>query len=174
MPQFRWNTTDATVMAALDGLVYRSRLLGSDRTVVNIYGGNTSAKTMEVDHAGRPVQVLWVKGSGSDVASIGESGFAALRMPDIAPLMARDEMNDEAMVAYLNRSVFLPDRPRQSIETLLHAFIPAAHVDHTHPDAVISLACAADGRALEAVFYDGFIEHLHGQVGKLHRQRSKG
>ena len=148
MPQFRWNTTDATAMAALDGLVYRSRLLGSDRTVVNIYGGNTSAKTMEVDHAGRPVQVLWVKGSGSDVASIGESGFAALRMPDIAPLMARDEMNDEAMVAYLNRSVFLPDRPRQSIETLLHAFIPAAHVDHTHPDAVISLACAADGRAL--------------------------
>ncbi len=148
MPQFRWNTTDVTNLPALDGLVYRSRLLGSDRTVVNIYGGNTSAKTMEVDHAGRPVQVLWVKGSGSDVASIGESGFAALCMPDIAPLMARDEMNDEAMVAYLNRSVFLPDRPRQSIETLLHAFIPAAHVDHTHPDAVISLACAADGRAL--------------------------
>jgi rhamnose utilization protein RhaD (predicted bifunctional aldolase and dehydrogenase) len=99
MPQFRWNRADATNLPALDGLVYRSRLLGSDRTVVNIYGGNTSAKTMEVDHAGRPVQVLWVKGSGSDVASIGESGFAALRMPDIAPLMARDEMNDEAMVA---------------------------------------------------------------------------
>ncbi|MFM7679029.1 MAG: class II aldolase/adducin family protein, partial [Roseiflexaceae bacterium] len=148
MPQNRWNASDAAAMPALDGLVYRSRLLGSDRTVVNIYGGNTSAKTMERDHADREVQVLWVKGSGSDVATIGESGFAALRMPDMTPLISRTAMSDEAMVAYLNRSVFLPDRPRQSIETLLHAFIPAPHVDHTHPDAVISLACAADGRAL--------------------------
>ncbi|MBM4414124.1 MAG: bifunctional rhamnulose-1-phosphate aldolase/short-chain dehydrogenase, partial [Chloroflexi bacterium] len=148
MPQNRWNETDKHQLPALDGLVYRSRLLGSDRTVVNIFGGNTSAKTIEHDHVGREVQVLWVKGSGSDVATIGEGGFAALRMPDIAPLIQRAEMSDEEMVAYLNRSVFLQDRPRQSIETLLHAFIPAPHVDHTHPDAVISLACAADGRAL--------------------------
>lgn len=148
MPQNRWNASDAAAMPALDGLVYRSRLLGSDRTVVNIYGGNTSAKTIERDHADREVQVLWVKGSGSDVATISESGFAALRMPDMTPLISRTAMSDEEMVAYLNRSVFLPDRPRQSIETLLHAFIPAPHVDHTHPDAVISLACAADGRAL--------------------------
>jgi rhamnulose-1-phosphate aldolase/alcohol dehydrogenase len=148
MPQNRWNEADKQQLSALDGLVYRSRLLGSDRTVVNIFGGNTSAKTIEHDHVGREVQVLWVKGSGSDVATIGEGGFAALRMPDIAPLIQRAEMSDEEMVAYLNRSVFLQDRPRQSIETLLHAFIPAPHVDHTHPDAVISLACAADGRAL--------------------------
>ncbi|MFZ9859358.1 MAG: bifunctional aldolase/short-chain dehydrogenase [Roseiflexaceae bacterium] len=148
MPINRWNDADKHQLPAIDGLVYRSRLLGSDRTVVNIFGGNTSAKTMERDHVGREVQVLWVKGSGSDVATIGEGGFAALRMPDIAPLIQRAEMSDEEMVAYLNRSVFLPDRPRQSIETLLHAFIPAPHVDHTHPDAVISLACAANGREL--------------------------
>ena len=148
MPQHRWNSADAQAMPAIDGLVYRSRLLGSDRSVVNIFGGNTSAKTHEVDHAGKSVQVLWVKGSGSDVATITEGGFAALRMPDMAPLMARAAMSDEEMVAFLNRSTFLVDRPRQSIETLLHAFIPAAHVDHTHPDAVISLACAADGLAL--------------------------
>ena len=54
-------------------------------------------------------------------------------------------MTDEEMVAYLERTVFEPGRPRQSIETLLHAFVPAKHVDHTHPDAVISLACAPDG-----------------------------
>lgn len=148
MPINRWNESDKHQLPAIDGLVYRSRLLGSDRTVVNIFGGNTSAKTIEHDHVGREVQVLWVKGSGSDVATIGEGGFAALRMPDIAPLIQRAEMSDEEMVAYLNRSVFLPDRPRQSIETLLHAFIPAPHVDHTHPDAVISLACAANGREL--------------------------
>lgn len=148
MPQLRWNDNDAQAFADIDGLVYRSQLLGSDRTVVNIFGGNTSAKTCEYDHAGREVEVLWVKGSGSDVATITASGFAALRMADMVPLMQRDQMSDEEMVAYLNRSIFLSDRPRQSIETLLHAFIPAPHVDHTHPDAVISLACAADGRAL--------------------------
>ncbi len=148
MPQHRWNSADAQAMPAIDGLVYRSRLLGSDRSVVNIFGGNTSAKTHEVDHTGKSGQVLWVKASGSDVATITEGGFAALRMPDMAPLMARAAMSDEEMVAFLNRSTFLVDRPRQSIETLLHAFIPAAHVDHTHPDAVISLACAADGLAL--------------------------
>lgn len=112
MPINRWNESDKHQLPAIDGLVYRSRLLGSDRTVVNIFGGNTSAKTVERDHVGREVQVLWVKGSGSDVATIGEGGFAALRMPDIAPLIQRAEMSDEEMVAYLNRSVFLPDRPR--------------------------------------------------------------
>ena len=60
----------------------------------------------------------------------------------------RDAMRDEEMVAYLGHCVYALDRPRQSIETLLHAFIPAPHVDHTHPDAVISLACAANGREL--------------------------
>lgn len=148
MPNNRWNDSDAQSHPDLAGLVYRSQLLGSDRTVVNIFGGNTSAKTRERDHTGREVDVLWVKGSGSDVATIKATGFAALRMADMIPLMQRADMSDEEMVAYLNRSTFLPDRPRQSIETLLHAFIPAPHVDHTHPDAVISLACAADGRAL--------------------------
>jgi len=63
------------------------------------------------------------------------------------PLMARDAMSDEEMIAYLARCQFEPNRPRQSIETLLHAFTPHAHVDHTHPDAIIALACAARGEA---------------------------
>jgi rhamnulose-1-phosphate aldolase/alcohol dehydrogenase len=133
---------------ALGGLVYRSNLLGRDRRVVNIYGGNTSAKLSEIDHMGREVRVLWVKGSGSDVATITVNGFAGLRLDEMLPLLQRDTMSDEEMIAYLSRCTFMPDRPRQSIETLLHAFIPAPHVDHTHPDAVISLACAANGREL--------------------------
>ena len=56
-------------------------------------------------------------------------------------------MTDEEMVAYLSHTVFEPGRPRQSIETLLHAFVPFKHVDHTHPDAIISLACTADAEA---------------------------
>ncbi len=125
--------------------MYASNLLGRDRAVVNIYGGNTSAKLMMVDHMGREVEVLAVKASGSDVATIKTHQFALLRMEDIRPLFAREAMTDEEMVAYLERTVFEPGHPRQSIETLLHAFVPAKHVYHTHPDAVISVACAPDG-----------------------------
>jgi rhamnulose-1-phosphate aldolase/alcohol dehydrogenase len=148
IPPNMWNDADAQALPDLDGLVYRSRLLGQDRSVVNIYGGNTSVKRTEIDHLGRPVEVLWVKGSGSDIANITAKGFAGLRMADMQPLMERAEMSDEEMVAYLSHCVYALDRPRQSIETLLHAFIPAPHVDHTHPDAVIALACADNGREL--------------------------
>lgn len=147
MPQNLWNDADAAKLPDLDGLVYASNLLGKDRAVVNIYGGNTSAKLMMPDHMGRQTEVLAVKASGSDVATIKASQFALLRMEDIRPLFAREAMTDEEMVAYLERTVFEPGRPRQSIETLLHAFVPAKHVYHTHPDAVISLACAPDGEA---------------------------
>ncbi|MEZ4860827.1 MAG: bifunctional aldolase/short-chain dehydrogenase [Caldilineaceae bacterium] len=148
MPQNLWNEAEARQNPALDGLVYRSNLLGRDRTVVNIYGGNTSAKLLETNHLGQPVEVLWVKGSGSDVATITEKGFAGLRQAEIRPLMAREAMTDEEMVAYLSHCTHALERPRQSIETLLHAFTPAKHVDHTHPDAVISLACTPNGQTL--------------------------
>jgi rhamnulose-1-phosphate aldolase/alcohol dehydrogenase len=148
MPQNLWNESEARQCPALDGLVYRSNLLGRDRSVVNIYGGNTSAKLIERDHLGREVEVLWVKGSGSDVATIGEKGFAGLRMAEIIPLIQREAMSDAEMVAYLAHCTHAMDRPRQSIETLLHAFTPAKHVDHTHPDAIISLACTPNGRDL--------------------------
>ncbi len=148
MPQNLWNETEAQKQPAIDGLVYRSNLLGSDRTVVNIYGGNISAKLPAKNHLGQDVEILWVKGSGSDVATITEKGFAGLRQAEITPLMARAAMSDEEMVAYLTQCTHAFDRPRQSIETLLHAFTPAKHVDHTHPDAVISLACTPNGREL--------------------------
>ncbi len=145
MPQNLWNDADATKLPDLDGLVYASNLLGSDRAVVNIYGGNTSAKIMMPDHMGRQTEVLAVKASGSDILTIKASQFALLRMEEIRPLFQREAMTDEEMTAYLERTVFEPGHPRQSIETLLHAFVPAKHVYHTHPDAVISIACAPDG-----------------------------
>src|SRR5690606_6124139 len=119
----------------------------------NIYGGNTSAKFTLNVHIGRPTRVLAVKDSGSDVLTIKASQFALLRLDEIDPLFERDAMSDEDMVAYLERTVFEPGRPRQSIETLLHAFVPAAHVDHTHPDAIISLACAPDAEAAARAVY---------------------
>jgi rhamnulose-1-phosphate aldolase/alcohol dehydrogenase len=148
IPKNRWNDAAAQQTPALEGLVYRSNLLGSDRTIANIYGCNTSAKRVEVDHLGRPTEVLWVKGSGSDLATVTEQGFAGLRLAELLPLLERDKMSDEDMIEYLAKSTFALGRPRQSIETLLHAFFPAKHVDHTHPDAIISLSCAPNGKEL--------------------------
>ncbi|OWU66247.1 MAG: bifunctional rhamnulose-1-phosphate aldolase/short-chain dehydrogenase [Armatimonadetes bacterium Cent15-Ar3] len=149
----QWNSETAPRGEGLDALVYRSRLLGSDRTLVNIYGGNTSTKAAGVDHLGKPCRVLWVKGSGSDIASITAGGFAGLKQDEIEPLFDRPEMSDEEMIAYLDMTTYERGRPRQSIETLLHAFVPATHVDHTHPDAIIAIACTPRGKEIMAEIY---------------------
>lgn len=143
---------------ALADLVKRSRLLASDRTIANIFGGNTSVKVIQTDHVGRAISVLWVKGSGIDMAYCTSADFAGLKLDEVLPLMERDSLSDEEMVTYLNRCVFEPGRPRQSIDALLHAFIPYPHVDHTHPDAIIALACAARGEAAaREVFGDAMV-----------------
>ncbi len=146
MPKNLWKDDEAAGLDGLDLLVYRSHLLGADRAVCNIYGGNTGSKTMETDFRGKPARTLWVKGSGSDLAAMQRKDFAGLRMDDIEPLFERESMTDEEMTAYLTQCLIAPNMPRQSIETLLHGFIPAALTDHTHPDAVISLACSPNGK----------------------------
>lgn len=153
LPLNRWSDADAPSGEGLAALAYRSRLLGADRTLVNIYGGNTSTKSVEIDHLGRAVPVLWVKGSGSDIADITEKGFAGLKLDEVLPLFERPSMSDEEMIAYLDRTTFESGRPRQSIETLLHAFVPAKHVDHTHPDAIIAIACSPDGERVMREIY---------------------
>jgi rhamnulose-1-phosphate aldolase/alcohol dehydrogenase len=154
-PVSRWDAGAASGLSTLDGLVHRSNLLGADRALANVGGGNTSAKETITDHAGRDVRVLWVKGSGTDLATITRAGFAGLRLDELLPLREREAMDDASMVAYLRASTLLPDGPRPSIETLLHAFVTAPHVDHTHPDAVIALTSNPDGRRLvEEAFGD--------------------
>jgi len=160
-PEDRWDAAAAAGLGVLDGLVYRSHLLGADRALANRGGGNTSAKESVVDHAGREVRVLWVKGSGTDLATIAASGFPGLRLDELLLLRDREQMDDASMVDYLLRCGLRPDQPRPSIETLLHAFVDAEHVDHTHPDAVIALTSTPDGRVLaedtfgdEAVWLD--------------------
>ncbi|MFB5663659.1 bifunctional aldolase/short-chain dehydrogenase [Alteribacillus sp. HJP-4] len=154
-----WNVENADKMEqGLNELVYRSNLLGSDRAVANFGGGNTSMKTIEKDFRGRDVEVMWVKGSGSDLATMGAEHFTGLRMEDIRPLLEYDEMSDEDMVEYLSHCMIDSKHPRSSIETLLHAFLPYPHVDHTHPDAIISICCADNGREIaEEIFGDSFV-----------------
>jgi len=149
-PENRWRGADADGLSTLETLVYRSNLLGADRALANIGGGNTSAKETLHDHVGRRTRVLWVKGSGTDLQTITAGGFAAIRLDDVLPLRDREAMEDSAMVDYLLRSALKPDQPRPSIETLLHAFVPAPHIDHTHPDAVIAMTSTPRGRELAA------------------------
>lgn len=146
----RWPDAAEVPGDALGQVVLASHLLGSDRAVANFGGGNTSAKGRAVDHVGREVDVMWVKGSGSDLATMGPEHFTPLRMDEMLPLLERDEMSDEEMVAYLARCQVDPAAPRSSIETLLHAFVPAPHVHHTHPDGINVIAGTIDGERLIA------------------------
>ncbi len=136
---------DARSTDALVQLVYRSNLLGADRSVCNWGGGNTSAKAMAKDFRGRPVPVLHVKGSGSDLAGCAIRHFSTLLLEPVQALLERESMTDAEMVDYLGHCALHPGGPRPSIETLLHAFLPAAHVDHTHPDAIVALCTAEEG-----------------------------
>jgi rhamnose utilization protein RhaD (predicted bifunctional aldolase and dehydrogenase) len=131
----------------LERLVARSRSIGADRSLVLHGGGNTSTKLVETDHLGRERRVIRIKGSGSDLATCGPSDFPGLWLDDLLPLRERDRLSDEEMLDYLARCLVDPGSPRPSVETLLHAFLPAPHVDHVHADAICALANAPDPNA---------------------------
>jgi rhamnulose-1-phosphate aldolase/alcohol dehydrogenase len=159
MVQSLWDNSKASqLQGGLYELVYRSNIIGADRRVCNWGGGNTSSKTTVKDFRGRDVEVMFVKGSGSDLASMKAGNFTGLRMEDIRPLFELPEMSDEDMVAYLANCMIDAKHPRASIETLLHAFLPFKHVDHTHPDAIIGLCCADNGKQVaREIFGDRFV-----------------
>lgn len=159
MVQSLWNQTEVSKLKTdLDLLVYRSNIIGADRRVCNYGGGNTSSKTIVKDFRGRDTEVMYVKGSGSDLASMKAGNFTGLRLEDIKPLIERENMSDEEMVGYLANCMIDLKHPRASIETLLHAFLPYQHIDHTHPDAIISLCCASNGKEIAAeIFGNRFV-----------------
>ncbi len=135
----RWNDADAARLDELDLLVYASRLIGAETSLVVWGGGNTSIKTVEHDHRGREVDVLRVKGSGSDLKSVQRKDFPGVRMDDIRALLPREDMGDQEMVGYLAHALQDPGGVRPSIETLLHGFLAARAVVHTHADAIVAL-----------------------------------
>jgi rhamnulose-1-phosphate aldolase/alcohol dehydrogenase len=133
--------------------VYTSRLLGRDPQLVLHGGGNTSVKTVMADFLGDPVEVLCVKGSGWDMASIEPAGLPAVRLAPLRRLRARDALTDEDMVAFQRTNLLDPASPNPSVETLLHAFLPHKFIDHTHATAVLSLADQPNGDDLCAKLY---------------------
>ena len=142
----RWSDADAP-RDLLDLRVYSSRLLGAEPSLVLWGGGNTSVKRSESDFRGDAVEVLRVKGSGSDLKTIERKHFAGVRLDDVWALRQVETLSDEAMIDYLRRALLDPDDPRPSIETLLHGFLPHRHVDHTHADAIVALTNQPDGAA---------------------------
>ena len=135
----RWSAEDVNDLDELDLLVYQSRLIGEEPSLVLWGGGNTSLKVTRTDFRGRQVKAMLVKGSGADMKSALRRDFPALRMDDILPLFELTEMSDDGMVEYLSHCVMDPGSPRPSIETLLHGFLPQNSVVHTHADAILSL-----------------------------------
>jgi len=135
----RWDDAEAGTLSDLDLLVYASRLIGAETSLVVWGGGNTSIKAAERDHRGREVPVLRVKGSGSDLKSVQRKDFPGVRMDDILGLLDREDMGDQEMVDYLAHSLVDVGGARPSIETLLHGFVGAHAVVHTHADAIVSL-----------------------------------
>jgi len=133
----RWTDTPES---ELDQLVQQSRLVGLEESLVLWGGGNNSVKSGATDLLGDPIPVMFIKSSGSDMKSIVPKQFPAVRLDYIEPLRHRDEdMSDQEMVDYLARCLVDPAGARPSIETLLHAFLPAASVLHTHADAILAV-----------------------------------
>ncbi|PYV81524.1 MAG: bifunctional rhamnulose-1-phosphate aldolase/short-chain dehydrogenase [Acidobacteria bacterium] len=136
-------------------LRYRSNLLGADLRITNFGGGNTSSKFELTDpFTGSPTRVLAVKGSGGDIGSITESGFAILYLDRLEQLkkIYRGEKFEDEMVSYYPISAFGQNRVAASIDTALHAFLHFDHVDHLHPDWAIALAASANGKQKLAEF----------------------
>ncbi|HTO07433.1 MAG TPA: bifunctional aldolase/short-chain dehydrogenase [Myxococcota bacterium] len=135
--------------------VYTSRLIGADPDLVLHGGGNTSVKSRARDLFGREVDVLCVKGSGWDLAKIEPAGLPALRLEPLVALRALDALSDEDMVAEQRRAMLDASGPSPSIETLLHAFLPARFVDHSHADAILALTNQPDGEQRVRALYGG-------------------
>jgi rhamnose utilization protein RhaD (predicted bifunctional aldolase and dehydrogenase)/NAD(P)-dependent dehydrogenase (short-subunit alcohol dehydrogenase family) len=119
--------------------VYTSRLLGQDPSLVLHGGGNTSVKSWVTELLGDVTEVLYIKGSGADLADIEPRGFPGCRLAHLRRCCERPSMTDEQMVAQLRGQMIDPASPTPSVEALLHAYLPAKFVDHTHADAVLSI-----------------------------------
>lgn len=155
------NLYDNSAAPANDDLalrVYTSRLLGQEADLVLHGGGNTSVKTTVSDFFGNDVDVLCVKGSGWDLATIEKPGFPAVRMETLLKLAEFDTLSDADMVEQQRLGLLDPAAPNPSIEAIVHAVIPSKFVDHTHADAILALTNNPEGeKHIEACFGDSMI-----------------
>lgn len=154
--QNQWNDQDAArFTSALEQRVYTSRLQGADPSLVLHGGGNTSVKVVEKDLFGKDETILYVKGSGWDLATIETAGFAPCRLDHLLKLAALEQLSDTNMARELQLSMTNPAAPAPSVEAILHALLPHTFVDHTHADAIITMTNSTDGEKRIREIFNG-------------------
>src|SRR6059058_3305443 len=161
--KYLWRDDVADGLSGLDRLVYRSNKLGEDTTLTNTGGGNTSSKLAEIDPlTEKPVEVLWLKGSGGDLRTAKRDGFASLYLDKVRAMKARylDDPDrgpktaiEDVMYPMYSHCVFNLNPRACSIDTPLHTFVPYKHVDHLHPNAVIAIAASVNQEKLTREIY---------------------
>jgi len=152
-----WNEHEAKACRGdpLQLRVYTSRLLGRDPGLVLHGGGNTSVKIREKNHFGELEDILYVKGSGWDLATIESAGFAPVRLDVLRRMADLEELTDAGMVRLQRAAMTDPGAPNPSVEAILHAIIPFRFVDHTHADAVVTVCNSRGGKErIEDIFGD--------------------
>ncbi len=165
-----WNDADAGKLDGVGRLVYRSNQLGADQRITNTGGGNTSSKLVEKDPlTGKDTTVLWVKGSGGDLRTSKRDNFSSLYQDKLIALQAlyaarsdkglKSKAEDE-MVGMYNHTTFNLNPRASSIDTPLHSFLPGKHVDHMHPNAIISIAASKNCAALTQQIFGGKMAYV--------------
>ncbi len=167
---FGWDDAKAASLDPVGRLVYRSNLLGADQRITNTGGGNTSSKITEKDPlTGQPTEVLWVKGSGGDLRTSTRENFSSLyqqKLVDLQKLYAsradkglKSQAEDDMVGMYTHATFNLNPRA-SSIDTPLHSFIPAKHVDHMHPNAIIAIAASQNCEKLTSEIFGGEMAYV--------------
>ena len=165
-----WDDTEASGLAGVDELIYRSNCLGRDQRITNTGGGNTSSKITEQDPVtGESSEVLWVKGSGGDLRTSKRENFSSLYQDQLLGLRKvyaaradkglKSPAEDDMVAMYAHCTFNLNPRP-SSIDTPLHSFIPHPHVDHTHPNAAIAVAACAKSEEVTREIYGAEVVHV--------------
>jgi rhamnulose-1-phosphate aldolase/alcohol dehydrogenase len=167
---FGWDDAKAASLDPVGRLIYRSNLLGGDQRITNTGGGNTSAKITEQDPlTGAPTAVLWVKGSGGDLRTSTRENFSSLYQDKLIGLQAlygarqdkglKSQAEDD-MVGMFTHATFNLNPRASSIDTTLHSFLPGAHVDHMHPNAIIAIAASQNCEKLTQEIFGGQMAYV--------------
>ncbi|RYD37862.1 MAG: bifunctional rhamnulose-1-phosphate aldolase/short-chain dehydrogenase [Verrucomicrobiaceae bacterium] len=167
---YSWDDAHAATLDPVGRLVYRSNILGADQRITNTGGGNTSSKLVEKDPlTGQDTEVLWVKGSGGDLRTSERANFSSLYQDKLiglkGPYAARadkglkSQAEDEMVGMYSHTTFNLNPRP-SSIDTPLHSFLSGKHVDHMHPNAIISIAASKNCQQLTKEIFDGGMDYV--------------
>ena len=167
---YNWDDTQADALSAQERLVYRSNILGDDQRITNTGGGNTSSKLVETDPlTGKETEVLWVKGSGGDLRTSKLANFSSLYQEKLIALQSiyaatepngvKTAIEDQMVHMYPHTTFNLNPRP-SSIDTPLHSFIGAKHVDHMHPISFIAIAACKNSEALTKEIYGDTLAYL--------------